>query len=845
MSNYVPGDGPLPSDVMLVGEAPGENEDRLLHPFAGKAGKELNEHYLPLAGLRRQRVYCTNVWKYRPPKNRTPTDAEVAEGLPTLLGEVAQCQPRVIAALGATAMYALMGERYDIDDYHGIPMVWPPDPRVTIVPCYHPARGLHETRFMSHLREDFETLGKVVRGELVARPWEADTNHYEVVRDIYHLPAELLSSCLIGLDTETDAAGNVWSVQVSHRPDRGYLVLVQDSGVLSRISELVGRPDTVTVMHNAKYDLAQLDRLGIHPAHVEDTMVMAYLLGKEPQGLKALVLRHLYRQRQSFEEVVASSRDAMILEWVGKVLEQEWPDPEVEYKTVKRKVKSHRGQNIAKKLERAVKDYHKGKVADLRKRLTQMDGIEDVTAVMGDVPFGSLDRIPFEEALRYAAADPADTLAIYHKLWPRIQELGLEEAYRTDINILPMIVDMERAGMPISKESLAEFSEELEHRMQMSVIRLVEHLYDIGFLAEGEWFNPNSSKEVMAYLNFLGLHPKSTEAKYVEMYAGKHEGVRHIMEYKRARKLKSTYADALPRLADKDNRVHPSLNTTRTDTGRLSSSNPNLQNQPVRTPDGQRIRAAFVAPPGQVFLSVDQGQIEMRIPAHLSNDKNMVEVFINNEDLHRFTAARAYRISEDAVTYSQRYAMKRTGFGVLYGISAKGLLELFEGEGITGYTEQDCQMFIDDWFGVFPGIETMMQAFEHEARTTGMIRDMFGRIRLVPEVYSAHFWLQKAGVRQACNAPIQSAAQVIIKKAMAALTPFYKMFDQRHDVCMPVMQIHDEILVLVSEHLVDQVAPIVRSVMENIVKLNVPLKCDVEVGYNWRDLTKWKPRQQQ
>jgi len=247
------------------------------------------------------------------------------------------------------------------------------------------------------------------------------------------------------------------------------------------------------------------------------------------------------------------------------------------------------------------------------------------------------------------------------------------------------------------------------------------------------------------------------------------------------------------------------------------------------------------------LVSIDYSQIEMRLAAHHSQDPHMLQAFRADKDIHTFTASLAYEIPELAVDKkSQRDPLKRVGFGVLYGISAMGLCEQFAAEGIThpgnGYlwTEQECQELIYQWYGVFPMVRVMQTAFIQQAKQDGYVRDMFGRIRRIPGIYSAIRGVYNEATRWAMNTPIQGSAAGIIKVAMAKVRPVCVVLNQVPYVCRPLLQIHDELLFEISDELLPNAALILRNVMETVIPLRVPVKCDIEIGDNWADMKAYK-----
>lgn len=835
------GYGPVPAEVALVGEAPGEQEVEDGVPFVGKPGIELNGHYLPLAGLTRAKVYVTNLWKYRPPNNRDPNAAEIAEGLAELLLELVEVNPTVIVAVGRLSAGALLGRPVDMDKEHGIPIAWK---NRVLLPVYHPAAGLHNTAMMSRIREDFTALRHLLIGVTQVPVIEPAEGWYEELHDMPHNgERRALLGDVVAVDTETDL-GRPYCVQFSSWEGAGFLIRADNAEALADLGRHLAQPHVTTVMHNARFDIKVLLELGIHPAKVEDTMTMAYLLGNLPQRLKALAYRLLHVRMQEYSDVVAGSEAAVAMEWLEAAALREYPVPEPVLELKGNKFKVRQPQRYEKRLQALLKKARKNPALDVAEALRGMKDIEPVIDIMGEVPESSVALIAPDRLVDYACADADMTLRVRNVLMPRIIEAELEGVFARDMAAMVMVVAMEQAGMQIDVGRCEALAAELDAdawRLFNEVneaMRLKPAAHGTGAYLDADcWFNPGSPDQMMKYLNAYGRYPKSTEAKYVKPYVAKDPVIAQILDYKHLVKLRSTYAVALPRKADVAGRVHTKLEMTRTETGRLASKEPNLSNIPVRDKLGNRIREAFVAAPGCKILSIDYSQIELRVAAHESQDAALIHDFITGIDPHTSTAATAFGIAyEDVDPKKHRYPMKRAGFGVLYGISAKGLLELFESEGIEGWTEQSCQELIDLWFGVHAGVERYMFHVQQRVRQDGKVRDMFGRYKLVPEVYSAHYWLVSRGMRQACNYPIQAGAQEIIKEAMGQLMHVMPEFNGSGRVCTPLMQIHDELLFEVSDEQLTDVATVCKGIMENVVELCVPLKCDVEVGPSWGEL---------
>ena len=928
---------------------------------------------------------------------------------------------------------------------------------------------------------------------------------------------------LLACDTET-VHGKPWCVQFSQKIGTGYMIMADDQAGIAHFKSYITQPDVLTVFHNALFDVRVLNLLGITPANWTDTMVMAYLLQSESKGLKALAYRHCNMKMQTYEEVTRPASERFAYDYLSKVLELTWPNPEpFEYYDADGTIKVKKGQNIAKKVLRALSDYAKGEaVVDLRERWSKMEGTAQVEAVLGPMLDGTLADIPFDQARVYACKDPDATLGVYHALYPMIEDAGLVRTLERDIACQEMVLDFMKYGVLTDLDHFRMLSEKYAGKMK--------ELQAVIDKEAGRHINVNSSEQVGEFLfkkNIIGKENKlskltgeweegyeSTAADVLDKLKPRYPIVRTIQAFRSYSKLKSTYTDAIPLHADQNHRVHSDFSMTRTDTGRLASSKPNIQNQPTRSEDGKDVRAGFIAQPGCVQLSIDlcvtgdteivttkgvqqikdvevgtgvlscvngeklsmqriirkaevglkdttllitddgscvcctpehkwmlydgrmietrclkqgdrlahvkngytgkvegqyqtwyikshinylkkhiavcefvngprpenchadhidgdtsnwvesnvrwlnskenfaQGgkrywsavksnkrndtnrlnglkvglskrrsykgednprygyrsigdtvcincgkifyqpkcrkakycsmscynsarvgqnhkvaeiipmgeqvvyqitventhtyvlsnglvsgnsQIEMRIQAHESGDRSMVATFNDpNGDIHTETAINMFPHVEKIDKDKHRYPAKRTGFGVMYGISAMGLYDVFVHEDIYDFSEDDCQGFIDRWYRAHPGVRDWQDEIHGFAIRHGWVEDLFGRKRWVPEAQSSINKVREAGLRKAVNAPIQMGAQEVIKEIMVITTPIYKDWN-RSFICRPLMQVHDELLFEVEEDKLDKVVGVLVPIFEYAVRLKVPVKCDAEVGYNWRD----------
>ena len=366
--------------------------------------------------------------------------------------------------------------------------------------------------------------------------------------------------------------------------------------------------------------------------------------------------------------------------------------------------------------------------------------------------------------------------------------------------------------------------------MDLSLAKLEKDIYELA----GCEFNINSPKQVGEVLfDKLGLktkkRKKSTGAEVLEELAEENEIARLILEYRKYAKLKSTYTDALPELVSKkDNRIHTSFNQAVTTTGRLSSSNPNLQNIPARTEEGNKIRAAFVPENREdsVILSADYSQIELRLLAHISGDKHLIEAFNNDIDVHTLTASKVFGVPIEEVTKDMRYKSKAVNFGIIYGQSKYGLAKA------VGISNSEAEEFINKYFETYPGIKLYMASTVELAEKNGYVETVFGRRRYLKELESPNMMIREFAKRAAINQPLQGTAADLMKYAMIDC---YRKFKENNVKSKIILQVHDEIVIETYKSELDIVKQLVKEAMELNQPLNVPLKIDINTGETWKE----------
>lgn len=439
----------------------------------------------------------------------------------------------------------------------------------------------------------------------------------------------------------------------------------------------------------------------------------------------------------------------------------------------------------------------------------------------------TFDTVAIEAACTYACEDADITWRLYEKLVPQLTGKLKALAEQTEWPLIPILADMELAGIELDDKFLADFNKSISAQILKLENEICEHA--------GERFNISSPGQLARILyDKLELEKAgirrgktgiSTAATELEKMRDVHPIVELILQYRELVKLKTTYVDALPRMVSGvDGRIHTSYSQTIAQTGRLSSNNPNLQNIPVRTELGREIRKAFVAPKGRVLVSADYSQIELRVAAALSKDTAMIETFKKGIDLHQQTAAELYGVALDKVTKEQRYAAKTINFGVLYGMSPHGL------SVATGMDREQAAQFIDRYYELRPKLRIYIDSIKADARKNEYVETLFGRRRPCGEINSNNFQIAAAAERMAVNVPIQGSAADIMKLAMIHLAPKLD-----NDVQL-LLQIHDELIAEAPAAKADKVAKVMKQTMESAYDLGVPVEVDTRVGTNWGEL---------
>lgn len=875
---WVPGEGPLPSRIMLLGESPGWQEDRDKRPFVGKTGKELNR-FLGLLHLDRRRLYITNLYKNykgeRTGKGYAHEDLVLNE--PTLLQELEACQPTLIVTLGREAARWLLGD-VDIESVHGIPWKLPVSDKFSMLrkrpivfPIVHPAAGFHNPEMSPYVVVGFQQLGLYLQTKGKALPPRElfddpikDPDYSEITSpDMLDAAlADLSASSLLALDTE-GWPGNPWSVQVSLERGRAYLIRAVRPDLLRALDARLHRVRPTVILHNALHDLTVGRSLGLtlHDLPFHDTMILAYLLQIEPQGLKQGCLRHCNMRMRSYEEVLAGTTNRLAQEYLIWLWEgEEFAHDErrlAEFEA--RKAAGRRIKKIPelprspfhKALQRAIQSKRPAALWEEQDEAIQAEGVRK----LGLMPQATLDYVDPEKAIRYGCRDADGTTRLLPVYLERARALKLDAVYDLERSTYPFLARMQQAGVKPDLEHFKDVSvglgaeiESLQHELAQAT----------GLPA----FNANSGDQVAAYLfDRLGLEPVkltksgrgSTNDKILEALEHEHPEypvLSTIRSYRETYKLKYTFVDQLPAFCNRwphDGRIHSTFRTTRVITGRLAATDPNMLAQPEHGKFAKDFRRGWVAEPGHVLCQWDESQVELRGLAHLSQDPVLLAVYrgeMRNPDgslidLHARLAQRIF--GGDVRDYMkkclQRLAAKAINFGIPMGMTNKGLSVELRKNGVDA-DEDTAQRWLDDTLSLYKGVPVFMDECIAEARRNGFIRCMSGRIRYIGGIHSADERVREEAERFAFSTKIQESATYIMKQAEASIYEdvLVPLWGQGKWV-EPILQVHDALKFECEEGLEQDLHLFVSEAMTHVPHgLSVPLAVEGEWGYNMADM---------
>jgi uracil-DNA glycosylase family 4 len=809
----VPGDGPVPADLMIIGEAPGAEEDRLGRPFAGAAGKMLNE-ILKKYGSDRKDVYVTNVCKCRPTDNRDPKNEEYRACLPKLQQEVKDVQPKVILTLGRIALQALTGKS-KITKARGV-ATRSELLDMDVLPTFHPAAVLHgNANYLSYIERDVQKAVEWTRKgrkSMVCTSYHLATTWKEVDEIVQHaqyvkrfsydiesmsldprIPSARVLLLGIGFDP-----GDACVIPIGH-PDSPFKRW--KGTMVGKLQRLFNSP-AIKIAHNAKFDIQYLEEtLRLNIADPIYCSMLAHYLIDETRGthaLKTLVWDYTdmggYDEplRDWFEEhgmVSKSSRD-----YSRVPLDVLYP-------------------YCAADCDATLRIYEKFDDAHTpaqRKLMTEFfaPALRVVIAMERHGMFFDLEyNAKLEEVLPARAAEFVDRMRKLYR--PEVEEVEQRMSQREFKKRFDKLKsDRGKANAQPKRVIFNWGSDDQIRELLFDTMRLPhdpEHKTDAG--------NISTDEDALLYIL------ERQDCPLVE----------DLLDWRKLDTLHSTFVRGLREKVGLDGRIHGEYNLQGTETGRLSSNNPNMQNIP-RTP---LIKNQFIAPPGWVIVQADFSQIELRVAAMLSGDATMIQLFLAGGDMHLETASRVYAKPKEEITKEQRTLAKRTGFGILYQRGAKAI------SVETGVPESEAKQFIKDYYILYPGIANWVDAQKRQVRKTGQVTTPFGRIRRLPGAFSDDKATRAEAERQAVNTPVQSTASDLTVRSMIIL---HKRFDPAK--ARLVGNIHDAVKIYARVECTESVCQLCKQVMENIPGLpkiltTVPITVDIEYGQRWGDLRGW------
>jgi uracil-DNA glycosylase family 4 len=901
LGNYIPGEGPIPCRVAIVGEAPGVEEDREGRPFVGPSGAILDTH-LARFGLPRHQVYVTNIYKRRPSLNNDdPTPEQIAEGMSELIPELDQVGPRIIICLGRISAAALFdhymgrGSFRDMDMMHGIPVetVWNGVPGGWLIPCYHPAAGMHEPRMMERFVWDLE---QAVRVALTGAPsFERDISGGASYGDGYgYGPPNTwagkfhIRSAAVDTEGTPDKPTHIsWSIT----SNTGRVMKAQDSDHV----EIVEGADIT--LHNAPWDLMVLDSLDKDlislKCKITDTMVLSYVLQDEPQSLKNLAYKYRGKIRQGYEEVVDTHYLPALADWFHRAHNEvdlfvthlvanataDWRKLHPEVKKLTKKVEADIRKALAAsfpkvealpRFKKIVDDLDKGGRVDLKARLAALDPI--ILANLPPPPPYSLDVVPDKEMVDYTCSDSDDTIHVRSILEKRVKDLGLEYVAVLDHAVLPMLHSFHKNGLPVDLDRANQLSAEL------AIEAILAH-EKMKHISGREDLNPASGDQVAEVLQDLlvnaGLYDRQKKTKSgarmatdekslfmirrklmakVAARGGGLSGAEKNLDdfftalkaHRTATKTKGTFIDPTIERVEQGGkgRLFFQVKNTRVYSGRLSGD-------VFMWPRDKRVRGIFRCQEGHKIVTVDLSQIEPRTMAHLSGDPELCRIYKEGRDLYSESASQIMNrpLAEVGKGTDIRQAFKTIDLSMLYLISSPTLHENLLMDEIELYSLEDVANIRHTWLNeTFKGIMPYYEEVWKEVYRDGEVRDMWGRRRLLPNIYLRPWeydgWVRRRleamleeAKRQAGNHKVQGGAQGLMKRSMDLVWRYVILpLKQQGIFVEPLLQVHDELVLEVEDDWAEIVRDMVKAQMEaDSFWFRVPIIAEGGVGQSWAE----------
>ena len=857
------GSGPSNADIMVVGSRPGREEDKSGRVFAGKTGDELDRFLDGDALPARDDVFLTNLHREYRGKDYFYTADDTRTDEQDLLRELHTVRPSLLVPMGREATRWCLGD-VDLDGTWGIPWVLPAGGKYTprdkyttvVFPVHHPASSFHNSDMAAYVVAGFAALAAYLDGKTAPRVLFDDPYpepHYGEITSSTQLNAQLQRVGIIralAIDTE-GWPDRPWSVQFSYRHGEAFCIRAIYPAVLAAFGDYLHRVRPRLIYHSALHDIRMMRVLGL-PTDLpfNDTMVMAYLLQLEPQGLKALCARHCGMKMQSYDDVLGNASQRLAIDYLSALWSIEQFDWEERCKDVFwQEIDKGRRVKVYPKLPKSA--LHKATERGLRSQKAHNlwdNQVEDVQVDgynrLGPMPVPTLDHVERTTAVRYGCRDSDGTGRLHPALGSRIETMGLRDVYLLELSTYPLIERMSYVGIKPDLGYFRGLSRRLQTQLEALQDRLQHETNDSAF-------NANSGDQV-AELLFEGLGLDSiketrggrgsTNDKILEALEHEHPEypvITTIRTYRELYKLKNTFTDRLPDFVRRwpyDGRIHAAFRTTRVVTGRLAASDPNLLAMPKHGQFAREFRRGWVPEPGHIFCEWDLSQIELRVLAHLTQDPILLAAFRDGCDLHARLACRIFGGSESEHKHGPtRLAAKAINFGIPMGMTCKGLSVELRKNGVD-VDEDDAQRWLDETMALYAQVPVYQDRMATEARTRGYVRCLSGRIRYIGGIRSPHRSVYEEARRFAFSTPIQEGAQWIMKMAESKVWDMLVSYWKDKRWIEPLIQIHDSLTIECEDD-----PALARDVNRQMVQrmtvqppgFTVPIETSGEWGTNW------------
>lgn len=839
----------MTAQFMVIGEHPNKEDAKSGRPFSARKGRQNEiDRYLDGAGCpAREDCYLTYWIKEWAGEEGEYLTADYNRDLLTLIDEVWKVQPDVIITLGRPVTQLFLGD-VDLESCYAIPWYLPVsadarayfrNPESTIIfPNYNPAAGFRSPEIAAQVTYGFAQLEALCTGTLTPRVLFADPipqPHYEEITNPALLDQILAQAVVIGTDTE-GWAHQPWSVQISIEDGRAYVLRAANRECISRFVTWVNAHSHSIrfIFHSALHDLGVFRAMGIDtvPLQYDDTAIMSYNLQLEPPGLKPLCARWCNMRMEHYEEVMGDAENELARDWLFMV----WENEEVAYESrcqeeftrltstpyldARGTLQPGRRLKVLPKLPK--NDLHKSVERCLRSKTPRklwddqvLDRHVDADPCYGSIWQATLDHVPHDRAISYAARDADGTHRLYPPLYERLEANGLVAVYQADLGTVPLIDRMQKVGIRPDLGHFAVLSADLAGELAAIKQRLADQLLGQGVGGvQAAAFNPNSSDQVgdLLFTRFAihslkrtpggdaSTNDKVLEALEKDQHLSRtvRDIIAAIREYREIYKLKHTFTDKIPDHVNRwphDGRIHATFRITRVVSGRLAASNPNLLALPKHGKFAKRFRQGFVAADHHTICSWDLSQIELRVLAHLSQDPVLLHAFRNGIDLHATLAERIFGVkAKDQDDSKHRLPAKAVNFGIPMGMTNIGLCLELRKNGVD-INEEDAQRWLTETQHLYKEVPVYQQAKIAEARRFGFVSDLRGRRRYIGGIRSFDEAVRSEAERFAFSTPIQAGAQSIMKRAEGylytdVLVPRWK----RGEWVEPLIQIHDDLL---------------------------------------------------